>query len=43
MELLTKKDNFKISNDVFKKIIRDLKSEIKENRKVFEKLNKLDY
>ena len=43
MELLTKKDNFKISNDVFKKIIRDLKSEIKENRKGVEKLNKLDY
>lgn len=43
MEILTKKKDFKISNDVFQKIIRDWKSEIRENRKDIEKLNQLDY
>lgn len=43
MELLTKKKDFTISNDVFQKIVRDLKSEIKENKKEIEKLNQLDY
>ncbi|MCI8291129.1 MAG: hypothetical protein HFJ25_02600 [Clostridia bacterium] len=43
MEVLTKKKNFKISNDVFRKIIKDLKSEIKENKKEIAKLNEVDY
>lgn len=43
MNLLMQKKNFKVSESVFQKIIRDWKSEIKENKKVFEKLNKLDY
>lgn len=43
MEVLTKKKNFKVSNDVFRKIIRDLKSEIKENKKEISKLNEIDY
>lgn len=41
--MLAKKKNFKISNDVFKKILRDLKSEIKENKKEISRLNDIDY
>ena len=43
MEVLSKSKDLRISNDVFKKICRDLKSEINENKKEIEKLNELDY
>lgn len=43
MEVLTKKKDFKVSNDIFRKIVRDLKSEIKENKKEIAKLNEIDY
>lgn len=42
MDILKKK-SIKISNDTFKKICRDLKIELKENKNEIEKLNKLDY
>jgi hypothetical protein len=43
MEVITKKKDFVISDDVFKKIIRDLQFELKDNKKEIEKLNELDY
>ena len=43
MEVMSKSKDLRISNDVFKKICRDLKSEINENKKEIEKLNELDY
>lgn len=42
MELLKTKE-LKISTNVFKKICRELKMEIKDNENQLEKLNKLDY
>lgn len=43
MEVLIKKKKFKVSTDIFRKILRDLKSEIKENKKEIKKLNEIDY
>lgn len=43
MELLTKRKDFRISKDIFQKIIRDWKSEIKENKKSIQKMNEIDY
>ena len=37
MQVLSKSKDLRISNDVFKKICRDLKSEINENKKEIEK------
>lgn len=42
MELLKTKE-LKISTNIFRKICRELKMEIKDNRNQLEKLNKLDY
>lgn len=43
MELISKKQGFKVSIDVARKIMRDFKSEIRENRNAIQRLNAIDY
>lgn len=43
MNILSNNQSYIISNDIAKKIIRDFKSEIKENRGPIQKLNQMDY
>ncbi|MGN1330872.1 MAG: hypothetical protein ACI4VN_06060 [Clostridia bacterium] len=43
MEVLVKRKDFKVSTDVFHKICREFKSELKDAKKDIEKLNEIDY